>query len=59
MLQKKIDVFVNEAEDTEEKQSVHTIEASKFIELHLKTTLVGLTHHLFDESKDILFQTFK
>lgn len=48
MLNKEISVFDNEStEDTEEKQKVHSSEASKFIENHLKNTLLGLIRNLY------------
>lgn len=50
VLKKEITIFENAAQDTEEKQGVYTIEASKFVELHLKTTLIGMTRHLYNES---------
>lgn len=46
-------IFEN-GDETDEKQSVHTKEASKCIENHLKNTLLALVRHLYGKSMKIV-----
>ena len=47
VLKKELEMFENADEDTEEKQKFHTLEASKFVEHHLKEILTKLIEDLF------------
>jgi len=47
-------VFEREGVRTVEKQEVHTLEASKIMELELKTTLVVLAQSLFGQGVNFL-----
>lgn len=50
---KEFSIFQQNGTKTKEKQEVHTEEASKLIEFHLKGTLSGLAHHLFGKDIEI------
>jgi len=47
-------VFERESVRTVEKQETHTLEASKIMELELKTTLVVLAQSLFGQGVNFL-----
>jgi len=49
-----VDIFEKQSKDNSDKQGVHTMEATKVMEHHLKTTLVELIQSLF--GKDIKYR---
>ena len=46
-----VNILFEDGKQTSDKQSCHTMDASKMVEMQLKETLVGLVHKLFGEGR--------